>query len=277
MQFYDINKITRKKLYNYLKSFKDDENNFYDEFLERILELENENENYYRYLIGLMYIDNYRLLSDIEVKTKEEKLKLMFYDGISDIDDLIFMIKEEIEILSDIIDAPIEISTQSLIDQAFTLNEMDNEKIKKFSPATLMEKMNFFKSYTLEEINDIYNENLNIKNITNIFILLAIGNFNCFKSLILKIVLIDYKWLKLLEKENKITDDFLHEFIFIVENVSLDELVETLSNDYELIEIIVKIYFEYIKKHAYDQAKIDENYDKNVKEKIKLKLKEVSL
>lgn len=280
MQFYDFNKIERKKLSIYLESLSKNDD-FYTRFIEEIQELENYNEKYYRYLIGLMFIDNYRLLDDIVYKTKEEKLKLKFYDQITDIDDLIFAIKENPEILSDICDAPIEMLTVDIFTQSFTLKEMDNERIKKFSPTTLIEKMIFFRDYTIEELISIYDEKddeyLAKKEISNILILLSIGNFKNFKSLILKLILIDYKWIKLLETEEKITNSIIWELILMIEENSLDDLTEILSSDNQMIETIVDIYFEYIKNYAFEISKVEDNYNKNVKEKIKTKLKEVSL
>ena len=262
---------------------KDEASVKYFEFIE---ELKNTNYNLYKIIVGLAFVDNYRLLIDKKAHkklTENQQNHLEMYEQITDIDDLLFKIEEDPSLLSSIIYAPIKINHFNLKGKATILMQLDDDYVDKFNSFNRFEKYNIFKERTTEEFVFIYLNNSKteeakteaIYNIITILDLLYKYNLKNFSKLILDMIKVFYRYKKVIQYTNpELTFGIDEMIIDIVENNSLNDIVYTLSCNSDMIAVLVEDFLEFETNQELERESINAIYNKLVPHDVKIKLKE---
>ena len=262
---------------------KDEASVKYFEFIE---ELKNTNYNLYKIIVGLAFVDNYRLLIDKKAHkklTENQQNYLEMYEQITDIDDLLFKIEEDPSLLSSIIYAPIKINHFNLKGKATILMQLDDDYVDKFNSFNRFEKYNIFKERTTEEFVFIYLNNSKteeakteaIYNIITILDLLYKYNLKNFSKLILDMIKVFYRYKKVIQYTNpELTFGIDEMIIDIVENNSLNDIVYTLSCNSDMIAVLVEDFLEYETNQELERESINDIYNRLVPHDVKIKLKE---
>ena len=252
---------------------KDEASVKYFEFIE---ELKNTNYNLYKIIVGLAFVDNYRLLIDKKAHkklTENQQNYLEMYEQITDIDDLLFKIEE----------APIKINHFNLKGKATILMQLDDDYVDKFNSFNRFEKYNIFKERTTEEFVFIYLNNSKteetkteaIYNIITILDLLYKYNLKNFSKLILDMIKVFYRYKKVIQYTNpELTFGIDEMIIDIVENNSLNDIVYTLSCNSDMIAVLVEDFLEYETNQELERESINDIYNRLVPHDVKIKLKE---
>ena len=262
---------------------KDEASVKYFEFIEG---LKNTNYNLYKIIVGLAFVDNYRLLIDKKSHkklTENQQNHLEMYEQITDIDDLLFKIEEDPSLLSSIIYAPIKINHFNLKGKATILMQLDDDYVDKFNSFNRFEKYNIFKERTTEEFVFIYlnnskteeAKNETIYNIITILDLLYKYNLKNFSKLILDMIKVFYRYKKVIQYTNpELTFGIDEMIIDIVENNSLNDIVYTLSCNSDMIAVLVEDFLEYETNQELERESINDIYNRLVPHDVKIKLKE---
>lgn len=272
---------TYQQFYN--EDEKDEASVKYFEFIEG---LKNTNYNLYKIIVGLAFVDNYRLLIDKKSHkklTENQQNHLEIYEQITDIDDLLFKIEEDPSLLSSIIYAPIKINHFNLKGKATILMQLDDDYVDKFNSFNRFEKYNIFKERTTEEFVFIYlnnskteeAKNETIYNIITILDLLYKYNLKNFSKLILDMIKVFYRYKKVIQHTNpELTFGIDEMIIDIVENNSLKDIVYTLSCNSDMIAVLVEDFLEFETNQELERESINAIYNKLVPHDVKIKLKE---
>ena len=272
---------TYQQFYN--EDEKDEASVKYFEFIEG---LKNTNYNLYKIIVGLAFVDNYRLLIDKKSHkklTENQQNHLEMYEQITDIDDLLFKIEEDPSLLSSIIYAPIKINHFNLKGKATILMQLDDDYVDKFNSFNRFEKYNIFKERTTEEFVFIYlnnskteeAKNETIYNIITILDLLYKYNLKNFSKLILDMIKVFYRYKKVIQYTNpELTFGIDEMIIDIVENNSLNDIVYTLSCNSDMIAVLVEDFLEYETNQELEKESINDIYNRLVPHDVKIKLKE---
>lgn len=268
---------------NFHNSFeKQDANVKYYEFIET---LKNENFALYKIVIGLSFVDSYRLLKDKEnfrQLTEEEINYLEIFKQIEDVEDLFFEIDKNPFVLSSIIYSPIKFNNLNLKEKAHILTLLDDEYVKKFNLFYSLEKYNMFKNRTVEEFIYIYlnnddetKRNEAINSIINILDLLYIYNFKNFSKLILDMIKVYYPFKKVTQHINpELTFGIDDIIIEIIENKSINDIIYTLAGNNDMIKILVEDFLKIATNKEIKKEGIESIYNDLVSDAVKIKLKE---
>lgn len=284
VNFYNFNDEIRtclNKMYlKFKKNFPNEENSKFYEFIDTI-----KMDNYvlYRIIIGLLFLDSYRILLDKKKYnnlTQMETDYLIIFEEIEDIDDLLFLLEEDPKMLNLIIYGSLKFKNMNLKGQANMLLQISDEKALKFNKFYLFEKFEMFKDRNKDDILNIFNKNGNnneekIYEIMNIMDVMFIGNMNSFSKLLLEMLKVFYKWKKVIQiTKPELTFGLEDEILEIVENNKIDDIIYLLSCYPNLIEIIITDFLDYETKNISFKEDIENLYDKLVSRDIKIKLKE---
>ena len=286
VSFYNFNDQIRtmlNEIYTTLsKKFKNEKN---IKFYQLIEDIKLENYELYKNIISLSFLDSYRMLLDKKKYnnlTQTEEDCLVQFEQIEDIDDLLFTIDENPNILNLILLGTIKFKNLNLKGQANMLLQVSDEKTLKFNKFYLFEKHEMFKDRTKNDIISIFVNNKNTKDeekiyeILNILDIMYIGNTLGFSKLLLDMLKVFYKWKKVIQlTKPELTFGLEDEILEIVENNTIDNIVYLLSCSPNLIEIIVTDFLEYETNEILFKEKIEKLYEKMVSREIKIKLKEV--
>ena len=287
VNFINVNQEIRDFLTNVYMSFynndeKDEASVKYFEFIE---DLKNTNEALYNVIVGLCFVDNYRLLLDKKKhnKTKEKEEQLLeIYAQINDLDDLVFAIEEDSGVLSSIIYAPIKINHFNIKGKATILNELDDEYVAKFNRFNYFEKYNIFKDRTVEEFIFLYLSNSDeekkhetIYSIISILDLLYNYNLKNFFKLVVDMIKVYYRFKKVLQYSNpELTFGIDEEIINLIESKSLNDIVYELSCSTDMLAVLVEDFLNYSTNDTISPEWVNNVYKKIVSQEVKIKLKE---
>ena len=283
-RFYNFNKEIRNTLNNFYHNFvKKDKTNASSKFYELIDNLKLENYDLYKIIIGLSFLDNFRILKDkqkYDNLTAEEISILTVHEEIEDIEDLLFMLDENPSFINTFIFGTVKFSNLNIKSQANLLLQTSIEFALRFNKFYPIEKYEMFKERSKDDILNIYADKNKksqdkIYEIINILDVLFIGNNPAFSKLLLEMLQVFYKWKKVVQiKKPELTFGIEDKIIEIVENNSQDKIIYILSCDPSLIEVIIADFLEY---EAFDEElkqEIEDTYNKIVSKEIKIKLKE---
>ena len=287
VNFINVNQEIRDFLTNVYMSFynndeKDEASVKYFEFIE---DLKNTNDALYNVIVGLCFVDNYRLLLDKKKhnKTKEKEEQLLeIYAQINDLDDLVFAIEEDSGVLSSIIYAPIKINHFNIKGKATVLNELDDEYVTKFNRFNYFEKYNIFKDRTVEEFIFLYLSNSDeekkhetIYSIISILDLLYNYNLKNFFKLVVDMIKVYYRFKKVLQYSNpELTFGIDEEIINLIESKSLNDIVYELSCSTDMLAVLVEDFLNYSTNDTISPEWVNNVYKKIVSQEVKIKLKE---
>ncbi len=287
VNFINVNQEIRDFLTNVYMSFynndeKDEASVKYFEFIE---DLKNTNEALYNVIVGLCFVDNYRLLLDKKKhnKTKEKEEQLLeIYAQINDLDDLVFAIEEDSGVLSSIIYAPIKINHFNIKGKATILNELDDEYVAKFNRFNYFEKYNIFKDRTVEEFIFLYLSNSDeekkyetVYSIISILDLLYNYNLKNFFKLVVDMIKVYYRFKKVLQYSNpELTFGIDEEIINLIESKSLNDIVYELSCSTDMLAVLVEDFLNYSTNDTISPEWVNNVYKKIVSQEVKIKLKE---
>lgn len=284
VNFYNFNNEIRNSLNNYYDVFaKKDKKNASSKFYELIEQLKSENYDLYKIIIGLSFLDNYRILKEkqkYDNLTPEEISILQSHQEIEDIDDLLFILDENPNFISTFIFGTIKFFNLNIKNQANLLLQTPLEYAIKFNIFYPIEKYEMFKDRTKQDILEIFankdkNSQDKIYEILNLLDVLFIGNNQSFSKLLLEMLQVFYKWKKVGQiKKPELTFGIEDKIIEIVETNSQDKILYILSCDPALIEIIVTDFLEYESFDEDLKKEIEDTYNKIVSKEIKIKLKE---
>lgn len=280
ISFYDFNQEIRNILATMYNQINNKKNNI--KLYEVLEQIKLENYSLYRNIIGLTFLDSYRILKDKEkydnLTLKEIEL-VSILNEIEDIDDLLIFLDDNPSYLISFILGTIKFDRLNIKGQANLLLTTSDEYALKFNKFYLFEKYNMFRERTTDEIiHEAINKNPQdkIEDLINLLDVLFIGNIHSFSKLTLEILQVFYKWKKILQlKKPELTFGIDDSIIEIVESNPQDKILYTLSCDPNLIEIIVTDFFEYNSFDEEIKNEIDEAYNKLISNDIKIKLKEV--
>ena len=287
VNFINVNQEIRDFLTNVYMSFynndeKDEASVKYFEFIE---DLKNTNDALYNVIVGLCFVDNYRLLLDKKKhnKTKEKEEQLLeIYAQINDLDDLVFAIEEDSGVLSSIIYAPIKINHFNIKGKATILNELDDEYVAKFNRFNYFEKYNIFKDRTVEEFIFLYLSNSDeekkyetVYSIISILDLLYNYNLKNFFKLVVDMIKVYYRFKKVLQYSNpELTFGIDEEIINLIESKSLNDIVYELSCSTDMLAVLVEDFLNYSTNDTISPEWVNNVYKKIVSQEVKIKLKE---
>ena len=280
ISFYDFNQEIRNILATMYNQINNKKNNI--KLYEVLEQIKLENYSLYRNIIGLTFLDSYRILKDKEkydnLTLKEIEL-VSILNEIEDIDDLLIFLDDNPSYLISFILGTIKFDRLNIKGQANLLLTTSDEYALKFNKFYLFEKYNMFRERTTDEIiHEAINKNPQdkIEDLINLLDVLFIGNIHSFSKLMLEILQVFYKWKKILQLQKpELTFGIDDSIIEIVESNPQDKILYTLSCDPNLIEIIVTDFFEYNSFDEEIKNEIDEAYNKLISNDIKIKLKEV--
>ena len=280
ISFYDFNQEIRNILATMYNQINNKKNNI--KLYEVLEQIKIENYSLYRNIIGLTFLDSYRILKDKEkydnLTLKEIEL-VSILNEIEDIDDLLIFLDDNPSYLISFILGTIKFDRLNIKGQANLLLTTSDEYALKFNKFYLFEKYNMFRERTTDEIiHEAINKNPQdkVEDLINLLDVLFIGNIHSFSKLTLEILQVFYKWKKILQlKKPELTFGIDDSIIEIVESNPQDKILYTLSCDPNLIEIIVTDFFEYNSFDEEIKNEIDEAYNKLISNDIKIKLKEV--
>lgn len=286
INFINVNQEIRLFLTNVYMSFYNSENKAeasikYYEFIENIKMTD---ATFYNFIIGLCFIDSYRILIDkknLKSLDENEKNNFEIYEQINDMDDLIFNIEKYPSIMSSIIYAPIKINQFNTKGRAIILSNLDPQYISKFNHFNYFEQYNMFKERTSEEFIIMYlnsstkEKNETIYNIINILDLLYQYNLPNFYKLIVDMIKVYYRYKKVLQHTNpELTFGIDEMIIKLIETKSLNDIVYELSCNTDMLSILVEDFLNYSTDQSIAVGWIDSIYKKIVSKDIKIKLKE---
>lgn len=284
-----IRNMLKSKFFEFVTVYGKEEASIkYFEFFDN---LKYDNNNLYKIIIGLGFIDHLRLLIDKEAEnfiTDEEKSTLEIYDTIDDPSDLLFKIDQDPFLLQGIIFAPIKYHSLNIVGQAQLFSKLDDQYVAKFNKFYYFEKHQLFKDRTIEDFIKIYldvvqekEDNEALKHearcvIANTLNVLSIGNPKNYVKNILKMVKESYKFKKAISKLlPKIFFDVDSKIIELLENKSINDIVNTIYNDKELLMIIIEDFFSYELSNSEMKKEIDSLFDLIASKDVKSKLKGV--
>lgn len=248
-------------------------------YYELMDELKENKPNVYETIISLMFLDTIRLLIDKDNKkfiTNEEKTILQYLSEFKTIDDLLFAIEENPNLLGIIINGPFKFNRLNIKGKATILLTTSKEYAYEFNKFYYLEMMSTFKERTKEEIINLYMETKDYQDILNVVDALYLGNIKGFSKVLLFMIRTFYKWKKviLLKYPELIFPDEI-ELINLIENNDIDDVIYKISYNFDLIENIVKSFIFYETNDMLFKEEIEELYNKLVSKEIKIKLKEV--
>mgnify|MGYP005761313547 CR=1 FL=1 len=286
VSFYNFNDVIRELLNNtYIilsDKFKKDKNIKLYEIIENI---KLENYDFYKTIIGLSFLDSYRLLTDkknYNNLTANELEFLNLFEKVEDIDDLMFLLEENPNVINSILLGSIKFKRLNLKGQANMLLQLPDDKSYKFNKFYFFEKYEMFKDRSKDDIINIYLKKDKLKKeekiyeILNIMDVMFIGNINGFSKLLLEMLKVFYKWKKVLQiTKPELTFGLEDEILEIVENNSIENIIYLLTCSPNLIEIIITDFLEYETNDMILKSEIEKLYETLVSREIKIKLKEV--
>lgn len=294
-KFLDINTFTRKKLTILFKNLSTHFDKYeaaiqYYQYFENI---KVENYEFYQYIIGLLFIDNYRLLSyrnQYNNLSEEEKNVLDSYQEIQSLDDLLFLIEQDPSLFHTMAFSSIKFQSLNQNGKASILMSISDEYALQFNKYTLIEKESMVGNHSIEDLILEYHSVVNKENGESDESLRAQGvdtiettmkilfNYNLknYHKLVLTMLLSFYKFKKyvqfhfpewLFEPEK--------ELIQMIENSSIEEVIYELSYDENLFELLLEEFFTYeVDCKILDKQDIDHFFEQQVSQDVKIKLKE---
>lgn len=149
LKYFNLNKI----------KFEEHSELFFN-FQKDISDIQFANEEWYKYIIGLTFIDNYLLLKDKEKNNKlneqdanllKQCLKIQY------IEQLLSIIKNDEEFLRGFVFSSLTFSELSVKEKGLLFaNNIDMKFIAKFSPLTCIEKEYFYQDESIKLLLDNY-------------------------------------------------------------------------------------------------------------------------
>ncbi len=284
-----IRQMLKFKLFEFINKYGNEEANIkYFEFCE---EIKYTNDKLYKIIIGLGFVDHFRLLIDKKDEnaiSEEEKSTIEIYDMIEDFEDLLFTIDQNQSLLQEIMYAPIKYESLNNVGQAHIFSKLDENYLAKFNKLYSLEKYTLFRDRTIEDFikmyadivkedpnNDalMYEASYKVADILNI---LAIGNYNNYSKIILKMLKGSYKFKKVMTKTYP---DILfgvdYDVINLIENKSINDMLTTITNDKDMLQIMIEDFFAYEQSSPELKKEIDQLFNQIATKEMKTKLKEV--
>lgn len=284
-----IRQMLKFKLFEFINKYGNEEANIkYFEFCE---EIKYTNDKLYKIIIGLGFVDHFRLLIDKKDEnaiSEEEKSTIEIYDMIEDFEDLLFTIDQNQSLLQEIMYAPIKYESLNNVGQAHIFSKLDENYLAKFNKLYSLEKYTLFRDRTIEDFikmyadivkedpnNDalMYEASYKVADILNI---LAIGNYNNYSKIILKMLKGSYKFKKVMTKTYP---DILfgvdYDVINLIENKSINDMLTTITNDKDMLQIMIEDFFAYEQSSPELKKEIDQLFNQIASKEMKTKLKEV--
>lgn len=284
-----IRQMLKFKLFEFINKYGNEEANIkYFEFCE---EIKYTNDKLYKIIIGLGFVDHFRLLidkKDEKAISEEEKSTIEIYDMIEDFEDLLFTIDQNQSLLQEIMYAPIKYESLNNVGQAHIFSKLDENYLAKFNKLYSLEKYTLFRDRTIEDFikmyadivkedpnNDalMYEASYKVADILNI---LAIGNYNNYSKIILKMLKGSYKFKKVMTKTYP---DILfgvdYDVINLIENKSINDMLTTITNDKDMLQIMIEDFFAYEQSSPELKKEIDQLFNQIASKEMKTKLKEV--
>ena len=284
-----IRQMLKFKLFEFIDKYGNEEANLkHWEFFE---DIKYTNNNLYKIIIGLGFVDHFRLLIDKKeenVISEEENTTLEIYDTIDDFNDLLFILDQNQALIQEIIFAPIKYESLNAIGQAHLFSKLKESYLSKFNKFYILEKYALFKNRTIKDIIQIYldivqndydNDALVYEasyKIADTLVILAIGNYTNYSHITLKILKKAYKFKKVMTKTYPdIVFGVDDEIINLIENKSIDDVLVSIINNKDLLQIIIEDFFAYELANPEIRQEIDYLFDQIASKEIKAKLKEV--
>lgn len=258
---------------------------------DEILKLK-ENESFYKLVVGLCFADAYQSLvyrSRYGTIKEEEKERLEYFSTIKDLDDLLFQIDDNLEILFYILMIPFKYNRLP----RFTKDEVlliEEERIIPFAPFHNLEKLKLFEDTSLDELISLY-KNTQAKykqsglsnrtssdygndEVMHKLKLLRQGNISNYKQLVIPMLFHYYKCkkaIKVLSNSLAIQEEAI---IDLIENNDILEVL-TYLQDRSVFRDIVEEYTNYaVRFSAVDEDILNSIYADVIPEKVKEKIKE---
>ena len=280
--FLNINETIRNNLNNlYVMLYKKDDKNYNKMFLKFINQLKNENPKMYKNIIGILFLDSYRLIkSKGKNRTNYENELLKIYALINDINDLLTLVEENNDILNYMLNSSLTYLKFSKKEKASLLLELEDDYSLKFNPFYLIEKMDIFKELDLNYIIENYKNNSNkAKFVEDIFDNLEIlikGNLSAFQKFVFQILDKYYEFKKVIFFMNaNLLKKIDFQILELVENESIEKIICSFILEKKFLKYIIINVLEYQTSETIDRKKIVNLYNKLVSSEIKIKLKEV--
>lgn len=284
-----IREMLRFRFFELVNAYGNEEANI--KHFEYFEDLKYANNNLYNIIIGLGFVDHLRLLidkKDENVITEEEKSTLEIYDTIDDFDDLLFTIDQNQSLLQGITFAPIKYHSLNMVGQAHMFSKLDDKYVAKFNKFYVLEKHALFKDRTIEDFikmyfdivkDDPHNDALVYEasyKIADILSILAIGNYNNYSKVVLKMLKNSYKFKKVMtETYPEILFGIDDQLLDLFENQSINDMLSTINDDKDMLQIMIEDFFAYEQASPKIKKEIDYLFDQIASKEIKAKLKEV--
>lgn len=284
-----IREMLRFRFFELVNAYGNEEANI--KHFEYFEDLKYANNNLYNIIIGLGFVDHLRLLidkKDENVITEEEKSTLEIYDTIDDFDDLLFTIDQNQSLLQGITFAPIKYHSLNMVGQAHMFSKLDDKYVAKFNKLYVLEKHALFKDRTIEDFikmyfdivkDDPHNDALVYEasyKIADILSILAIGNYNNYSKVVLKMLKNSYKFKKVMtETYPEILFGIDDQLLDLFENQSINDMLSTINDDKDMLQIMIEDFFAYEQASPEIKKEIDYLFDQIASKEIKAKLKEV--
>lgn len=285
LKYFNLNKI----------KFEEHSELFFN-FQKDISDIQFSNEEWYKYIIGLTFIDNYLLLKDKEKNNKlneqdanllKQCLKIQY------IEQLLSIIKNDEEFLRGFVFSSLTFSELSVKEKGLLFaNNIDMKFIAKFSPLTCIEKEYFYQDESIKLLLDNYkkkttadsncdilyyiqNKIFEESNFADKILLKATLNPNNFETLVRQMISTIYKREKFILTHIGFYSifPFALKLIILVESNDLN-MIEEIKKDTVLYNYVANefLYYNTQEIDLNQKAEVEDYYENHVDNTIKHRL-----
>ncbi len=285
LKYFNLNKI----------KFEEHSELFFN-FQKDISDIQFANEEWYKYIIGLTFIDNYLLLKDKEKNNKlneqdanllKQCLKIQY------IEQLLSIIKNDEEFLRGFVFSSLTFSELSVKEKGLLFaNNIDMKFIAKFSPLTCIEKEYFYQDESIKLLLDNYkkkttadsncdilyyiqNKIFEESNFADKILLKATLNPNNFETLVRQMISTIYKREKFILTHIGFYSifPFALKLIILVESNDLN-MIEEIKKDTALYNYVANefLYYNTQEIDLNQKAEVEDYYENHVDNTIKHRL-----
>lgn len=285
LKYFNLNKI----------KFEEHSELFFN-FQKDISDIQFANEEWYKYIIGLTFIDNYLLLKDKEKNNKlneqdanllKQCLKIQY------IEQLLSIIKNDEEFLRGFVFSSLTFSELSVKEKGLLFaNNIDMKFIAKFSPLTCIEKEYFYQDESIKLLLDNYkkkttadsncdilyyiqNKIFEESNFADKILLKATLNPNNFETLVRQMISTIYKREKFILTHIGFYSifPFALKLIILVESNDLN-MIEEIKKDTVLYNYVANefLYYNTQEIDLNQKAEVEDYYENHVDNTIKHRL-----
>ena len=276
-KIFNYNALIRDYLYEVYLTIKNNSNNeseITNKYKILISSLKETNYSLYKIIINVLFTDQYRILKyrDLYMKlSDDEEYTYNQYKNIMDIDELLYILDNDDEILNTFLFSSVNFRTLKKVNQANHM--LKDYEYSKFLPLSYLERESIFSTISLEQLDSDYKELMEqhkeldaIDNFIDEILVRSIGNINNFKTLLIDMLNYFCKCKENINIKNNYFYDIDMEIIGIVKTKNEDEIINIFISNNELLTYLIKEYL--YEKFQKNRVVNEKPYVKELKKEV---------